>query len=346
MQHLGGKGPKLLILHATGFLGAAYQPLAAVLAADYDVYTIDFPGHGVSSRKLLDVTALAAAEYLVETVDAHGLRGCVALGHSAGGAFSLLASTMSPGLFAAVYCFEAVVSTPQTHNFMAQSKQSGLLRTAGQLLSSMARRRRSNFNSRDDALQRLMQKPPFAGMQPESVKLFVQHGLKQVQPADTADATQQQQPGRIELVCDPGTEALYYEALDPPPAVLGRLITCPVMLATAASTGSGAYQQHDAVRQWLLQNPPDTGSPAAQGTQSSSSSAGLDPLHGVLAVLNEELAAAIPAEHVMIPGVSHFGPLEKPEVIAASCSTFFQKALAAAETRQQQFDVSNRRSKL
>eukprot|EP00878_Enallax_costatus_P008758 GHUV01009154.1.p1 GENE.GHUV01009154.1~~GHUV01009154.1.p1 ORF type:complete len:352 (+),score=89.32 GHUV01009154.1:2135-3190(+) len=351
MQRLGGQGPHLLLLHATGFLGAAYEPLAAALAAHYDVYTLDFPGHGSCASQPAKIDASSAAQFIVDSVGAHGLRGCLAFGHSAGGAFGLLASTLSPGLFSAIYCFEAVASTPETHNFMLKSKRSGCLHTAGQLLSSMARRRRRNFSSKQDALQRLRQKPPFAAMHPIAVERFVEFGTREMSETPAAhlqQAQQLQQHGKqqvrgVQLVCDPNTEAQYYEALDPPPAVAGELITCPVMLAVAGNGTGGAYREHTAVQQWILHNPPAAGPLPSSG--SSSNSSGQDPLHGILVVLNEELAASIPAEYMAIPGVSHFGPLEEPQLIATDCTAFFQKSLKH-QTRQQEKQSTRVHSRL
>jgi pimeloyl-ACP methyl ester carboxylesterase len=94
MQRLGGNGPRLLILHATGFHGLAYTPLAAALKQQYDCYLLDFPGHGAAAGTTLpSYTVPAVAEYLTGAVDSAGLRGCLCFGHSAGGAFAIIASS-------------------------------------------------------------------------------------------------------------------------------------------------------------------------------------------------------------------------------------------------------------
>jgi pimeloyl-ACP methyl ester carboxylesterase len=62
--------------------------------------------------------------------------------------------------------------------------------------------------------------------------------------------------------------------------------------------------------------------------QGSSSSSSKRPLHGALRVLNIELSAAMPTAQLLeVQGVSHFGPLEKPEQLAASCEGFFMGGL-------------------
>ena len=45
----GGDGPPIVILHATGFLGRIYRPLAERLCAIGHVYSYDQRGHGDSS---------------------------------------------------------------------------------------------------------------------------------------------------------------------------------------------------------------------------------------------------------------------------------------------------------
>ncbi|WIA09900.1 hypothetical protein OEZ85_010114 [Tetradesmus obliquus] len=120
-------------------------------------------------------TVPAVAEYLTGAVDAAGMRGCLCFGHSAGGAFAIIASSRSPGLFSAIVSFEAVAASPASHAFMREARDSGAIATAGPSLAAMALRRRALFASSADALARLSQKPPLAGMHPEAARLFVQH---------------------------------------------------------------------------------------------------------------------------------------------------------------------------
>jgi hypothetical protein len=48
-------------------------------------------------------------------------------------------------------------------------------------------------------------------------------------------------------------------------------------------------------------------------------------LHGVLRVLNVELAAAMPVARLQeVQGVTHFGPLEQPQQLADSCAEFIE----------------------
>ncbi|KAF6260459.1 Alpha/Beta hydrolase protein [Scenedesmus sp. NREL 46B-D3] len=354
MQGLGGNGPKLLLLHATGFHGLAYTPLAAALKQQFDCYTLDFPGHGTAAALTLpSYTVAAVAEYLTEAVDAAHLRGCFCFGHSAGGAFAIIASSRSPGLFNAICSFEAVVSTPATHAYMRQARDSGAIATAGGTLAAMALRRRAVFASKADALVRLTQKPPMAAMHTEAARLFVQHGTRPLQQPQQQLSQQQQHTStsmlnvhsqthelqqQVELVCAPTVESAYYQALDPPPAVPLAGPGCPLLLLVAGHPGSTAslYSTHGAVQQWLLQNMAGKARHQAASTLSatadgaSSSSHGLADagasLHAVLSVLNAELASSLPAARLVeVEGLSHFGPLEQPQRVADMAAAYFQR---------------------
>ena len=247
---------------------------------------------------------------VIDTLQRAGLVGCYVFGHSAGGAAALLAAGQCLGLFSAIYCFEAVVSTPRTHAFMAAATARGDIQTDGQVLGSMARKRRAVFDSRAAAQQHLASKPPFSRFDPQVVSLYVQHGLVE----------QQQQPsqgggegGPVQLVCAPQQEAAYFDALQPPPSVQPGSIHCPVMLAVAAGAtqpGAADLASHERVQAWFY----------SQTKQRQ--------LHGSLRVLNIELAAALApmARLEEVPGVSHFGPLEQPQALAELCTKFFEEA--------------------
>src|SRR6267378_2186062 len=81
----GGEGEPIVVLHATGFLGRIYRPLAERLHAIGHVYSCDQRGHGDSASApdgaynwTLTMTDL---EGFVATMGWHKVR---AIGHSAG----------------------------------------------------------------------------------------------------------------------------------------------------------------------------------------------------------------------------------------------------------------------
>jgi len=388
-----------------------YEPLAAVLAQQFVVWGLDFPGHGSAvNAKLhegpsgssssssssshcgtcnapnsigggggstMPISPQGVTQYVITTIQQAGLQGCYAFGHSAGGAFALLAASQCPQLFTAIYCFEAVLAAPASHAFMAEASASGAITTDGQLLGSLARKRRATFSSRWDALQHLTAKPPFSRMHPQVVALYVQHGLvevggsvvagprqqngpvlctgqyqqqqlqqrvssEQVQTCQLQQAptqqgarqaagdslAQQQQQQAVRLLCPPEQEAAYFEALHPPPSLDPGSVSCPVLLAVAApaqggssSTPAEALVTHEAVAAWFYKH--------SQGSSRRQ-------LHGALRVLNCELAAAMPTARLLeFEGVSHFGPLEDPLLLADSCAKFFNSCDPVPQQQQQ-----------
>jgi pimeloyl-ACP methyl ester carboxylesterase len=211
---------------------------------------------------------------------------------------------------------------------MAAATARGDIPTDGQVLGSMARKRRAVFDSRGVAQRHLASKPPFSRFDPQVVSLYVQHGLveqqqqqRQQHPQQQQDPQQQQQSpgggegGPVQLVCAPQQEAAYFDALQPPPSVQPGSIHCPVMLAVAAPGAAGPaaadLASHEHVQAWFYSQTKER------------------QLHGSLRVLNIELAAALAptARLAEVPGVSHFGPLERPQALAELCTRFFQEAV-------------------
>jgi pimeloyl-ACP methyl ester carboxylesterase len=186
---LGGTGPELLFLHATGFHGRCYGPLAAELAGRFHCWALDFPGHGESDPYpdgQYDWSRFR--DDLLSVVDELGLERPYAVGHSLGGAVAVLAEAWRPGLLSAMFLWEPIVVGPTLVPAGARPD-----------LSDLARRRRARFHSRADALANYAGKPPFSRLRADSLLAYVQGGLR-----SAAD-------GGVALACAPETEARVYE---------------------------------------------------------------------------------------------------------------------------------------
>ena len=258
---LGGAGPPLVLVHAAGFHGRVFAPLARHLAGDLACVAPDLRGHGdtvLQPGRALDWHGLAAD--VLAVVDGLGLARPFAFGHSSGATAVLLAEQARPGTFAAVYCFEPVLmeaGPPGTDGIGAR-------------LAAGARRRRDGFPSREEAYRHYAGRPPLSSLAPEALRAYVDHGF-----ADDGR-------GGVTLKCRREVEAAVYESATAHDAVarLGE-VACPVMVAC----GSGS----DAC-------PP-----------------------GVAAGHAHRLSAG---RAEIVPGVGHFGPLERPDVVAASVRDF------------------------
>ena len=183
----GGRGPDLLLAHATGFCGGIWEPMARRLLADFRVVTFDSRGHGASAHapgENYDWHGFAGDAIAV--VDAAGLDRPFAGGHSCGGALLFLAEQASPGTFKALWSFEPIAFPtevpPGFDNPMAAA----------------ARRRRAVFGSRAEARANYASKPPLDELDAEVLDAYVEHGF-----VETDDG--------VRLACDPEVEARTFE---------------------------------------------------------------------------------------------------------------------------------------
>jgi pimeloyl-ACP methyl ester carboxylesterase len=178
----------ILLAHATGFHGYVWEPLAAHLTR-FHAFAPDLRGHGDSSApEHGDFAWEGFADDVLAVVDALGLAGGPAVGHSKGGAALLLAEQRRPGTFRALYLYEPVVfpSTDAPPTAGANPLAEGALR------------RRPTFPSRDAAFENFARKPPFAILDPVALRAYVDHGFD-----DLPD-------GAVRLKCEPENESQVY----------------------------------------------------------------------------------------------------------------------------------------
>ncbi len=173
----GGRGDDLLLVHATGFCAGVLLPLARALSDSFRCHALDLRGHGRSTRPPDgDYAWSGFATDVATVVDRFGLEGAAGFGHSCGGASLLLAEQARPGTFSGLYLFEPVVLPDQPQPVSLQSLEQNPLSTG-------ARRRRETFPSAEDAFVNFSSKPPFAGLDPDVLRRYVEDGFEVV-PAD------------------------------------------------------------------------------------------------------------------------------------------------------------------
>lgn len=200
----GGTGAPVLLAHPTGFHGRVWAPVAARLVArGKHVWSFDFRGHGDSDAPDIEYAwhgfgddVLAVARHLDLASDPTLL----ACGHSKGAAAVLLADLAAPGTFPRVWAYEPIVF-PSEAEIPPQPDFP---------MSQIARRRRNEWRSIDEAFDAYRSKPPLNIMGDESLRAYVEYGLRD------------RGGGTYELKCAPEVEARVY-AMGPNHGLYARL---------------------------------------------------------------------------------------------------------------------------
>lgn len=185
---LGGEGPDVICVHATGFCAGVWGPMAAGLRGH--VRALDVRGHGRTALPPgVGMAWSGTAEDVLAAVDQLGLRRPVGVGHSMGGAALLLAEAARPGTFAGLWLFEPIVFPPSFRG-----------RPPGpNPLAEGARRRRPTFASAGDAVAHYASKPPLDQLRTDALAAYVRHGFEE------------RPDGSVTLRCRPEVEAATFE---------------------------------------------------------------------------------------------------------------------------------------
>lgn len=183
-----GAGQPALLVHATGFHGRLWDPIACRLAPARRVIAIDQRGHGDSDKPEMDYHWRWFARDVACVVRALGLSGAVGIGHSGGAAAIARAELEGPGTFGALVLIEPIIYPP------APRRAPGI-----DALAAAARRRRMTWESRNQMLASWSGRPPFASWRREVLEAYVTHGARD-RPG-----------GAVELKCPGEYEARMFE---------------------------------------------------------------------------------------------------------------------------------------
>ncbi len=186
----GGSGSPIVILHATGFLGRIYAPVAETLTAAGRVYSYDQRGHGDSERAPDDrYDWTRTMEDLAGFITAMGLGQVRGFGHSAGATAIGSLACERPELISRAVLAEPVVF---------ESANAPELGWRNPFIERTLKRKRL-FDSVDAMFQNFERKPPYDTWRKGMLRDYCEYGTRPL-----AD-------GRRELKCAPEIEARFYE---------------------------------------------------------------------------------------------------------------------------------------
>lgn len=199
LHDLGGDGPPLVFVHATGFHGNCYRQIARRLHDVRHCWAPDLRGHGDSNVPADDRFAWAGmAEDLCAVLDHMKIDQPIDfVGHSMGGATILMAELNRPGTIRTAWLFEPIVFPPI--DAVATADESMPHHRSD--LAVGARKRRAVFDSYEAAIERYGSRPPFDAVDPDVLADYVRYGFEP-------------HPDGVTLKCLPTSEAATFDNTD------------------------------------------------------------------------------------------------------------------------------------
>jgi pimeloyl-ACP methyl ester carboxylesterase len=186
----GGDGDPIVLLHATGFLGRIYAPIASALTRIGHVYSYDQRGHGDSSTAPDgQYDWQRTMDDLAGFITTMGFRGVRAFGHSAGATAIGSLACERPDLISRAVLAEPVVF---------ESPSAPELGWRDPFMTRTLKRRRL-FDSIDAMFANFDNKPPYNTWDKGMLRDYCEFG------------TRVNAEGKRELKCTPEIEARFYE---------------------------------------------------------------------------------------------------------------------------------------
>lgn len=161
--------------HANGFPSSTYRSLFSLLAADYQIETIEMLGHKPGIPVLDNWTSLTAE--LIGELDRKQLKNVIGIGHSLGGAISLFAAIKRPDLFKMLILLDTPVFSYPRAKLVQLFKKIGradLITPGGRV-----KRRRTTWPSFETALAYFRSRPLFKNFTPECLEDYIKYGTEE-----------------------------------------------------------------------------------------------------------------------------------------------------------------------
>jgi len=216
--------PLLHFTHGNSYPSGSYGRLLDDLRRDFDVRTTDMLGH--DARYPVRDNWHTLIDELIAQLETYG-RPAILVGHSLGGAVSMLAAHRQPDLVRCVVMLDSPVVAGWRAWVWRVAKWLGLRMKLSP--GNVARRRRNVWPSRAAAFEHFMAKPVFQAWAPGALDDYLDHGL-------------QPHPEGVQLRFDRDVEAAIYSTL---PHDMDRVLRdpFPVPVGFVAGTDSMELRQ-------------------------------------------------------------------------------------------------------
>ncbi len=188
--------------HGLSLSAGTYLPFLEKLAEHHlKIYAPDLRGHGYSTKEnTLEVKNwdifVKDLEQFVSTIANPPVIG---IGHSIGGYFAYAAAALYPGLFSKLILLDPIILPQRIVFLCVLARKLGL--DGKHPLPRMTRKKKFEFNSKEEALDHYSGKGMFKPWQPEFVRAYVE------------TAVEQESATSWELCCNPEFEARIYESV-------------------------------------------------------------------------------------------------------------------------------------
>ena len=205
--------------HGNSLSAGTYLPFFEKLAHHHlKIFAPDLRGHGYSTKEKTD--RVDNWDIFVKDLEQFVLSithpPVIGIGHSIGGYFTYAAAALYPDLFSKIILLDPIILPQKIVWLCALARKTGL--DAKHPLPRMTRKKKFEFNSKEDALEHYSGKGMFKSWKSEFVKAYV----------DTA--IEQESATTWELCCYPEFEARIYESVPFETWRFASLIKIPVLV--------------------------------------------------------------------------------------------------------------------
>jgi pimeloyl-ACP methyl ester carboxylesterase len=178
--------PPLLFCHANGYSAGCYEYYFKALKDKYRILSLDFAGHGKSESSLTFKNWHFFRDQILTLLDHEKISNITSVGHSLGGASSLLASMKEPDRFKKLIVWDPVI---------LGFKLITLSKIFGNPLARGAAKRRSKFSSIELVRRSYRKFPAFASFEPSIYEDYLHSCFRKTGAGE-----------EVELCCDPQVE--------------------------------------------------------------------------------------------------------------------------------------------